>query len=195
MEKSQNKSNILIVILIILNLIGLLIIGFLLYEINNMKKPNAIAYNDILGETSKNNNLVNDIDKNNNVIKNDVNNVNSEIKNDINNSESNNANEGNEKPEITDWELTLVNYDNSLSEDFEVKLSSIDKTRKFDSRAIKYLNDMLLDMKAQNVKGAWIQSSYRSVADQTRVFNEEVSKQMKLRKIKRRGRKGNFKDN
>lgn len=47
------------------------------------------------------------------------------------------------KKEITDWKLVLVNFENALPEDFEIDLANIDKTRKFDSRAIGALNEMM----------------------------------------------------
>lgn len=73
------------------------------------------------------------------------------------------------------WELTLVNQDNKLPDDYEMNLVSIDKYRKFDSRAIKYLNNMINAMKEDGINNAWIQSAYRSVADQERVYNNKVN--------------------
>lgn len=105
----------------------------------------------------------------------------------------------NTEKEITDWELTLVNYENPITEDFEVELSNIDQTRKFDSRAIDNLNQMILDMKKEGLKNIWIQSAYRTIEEQTKLFNdkmdyfkslgktEEEAEQLTLRMINRPG--------
>lgn len=86
--------------------------------------------------------------------------------------------------EIDDWRLVLVNYENALPKDFEPELSSIDKTREFDSRAIEYLMQMLQDMKAQGYKNIWPQSTYRSVARQEEIFNKKVKSYMSMGKTK-----------
>ena len=49
----------------------------------------------------------------------------------------------NAQKEITDWKLVLVNFENALPSNFEIDLANIDKTRKFDSRAIDALNEMM----------------------------------------------------
>ena len=49
------------------------------------------------------------------------------------------------------WELTLVNKDNELPEDYQIPLKSIDEYRKFDSRAIQYLNKMIADMRNEGI--------------------------------------------
>lgn len=79
----------------------------------------------------------------------------------------------NEK-KIDDWRLTLVNYENELPEDYELKLSNIDKTRQFDSRAIDELNQMLLDIKKSGLNDVWVQSAYRSIEYQEEVFSRKV---------------------
>lgn len=86
--------------------------------------------------------------------------------------------------EIDDWRLTLVNYENTLPKDFDPELSDIDKTRKFDSRAIDYLMRMLQDMKSQGYKNIWPQSTYRSVARQEEIFNKKVNLYMNMGKTK-----------
>ncbi len=80
------------------------------------------------------------------------------------------------KKQIDDWRLVLVNYDNVLPTDFEVELASIDKSRKFDARAIGELNQMVKDMKKQRISNIWPQSTYRSIAKQEELFNESVEK-------------------
>lgn len=92
---------------------------------------------------------------------------------------------------IDDWRLVLVNYNNPLPEDFEVALTDIDQYRKFDSRAISYLNQMIQDMKSDGITAIWVQSGYRSIDSQTKVFNEQVEKFIEERKVKARSRKAN----
>ena len=77
------------------------------------------------------------------------------------------------------WELTLVNKDNELPEDYQIPLKSIDEYRKFDSRAIQYLNKMIADMRNDGITNIWVQSAYRSVEDQTRIFNNKVEEYRK----------------
>lgn len=72
------------------------------------------------------------------------------------------------------WELTLVNSENKLPENYEITLNSIDEYRKFDSRAINCLNNMINDMKKQKITNIWVQSSYRSVAEQRKIYNDKV---------------------
>lgn len=79
-----------------------------------------------------------------------------------------------------DWRLILVNYQNPLSDDFEVNLSYIDDTRRFDSRAIDELNQMLKDMKSKGLSNIWVQSSYKSIKYQEELFNKKVSYYMSL---------------
>lgn len=83
------------------------------------------------------------------------------------------------KVEITDWRLTLANFDNILPEDFEVELENIDSSRQFDARAIKYLKDMINAMKKAGKTNIWVQSSYRSVERQKELFDNSVNKYLK----------------
>lgn len=78
------------------------------------------------------------------------------------------------KKEITDWKLVLVNFENALPEDFEIDLANIDKTRKFDSRAIDALKEMMRAMKNDGITNVWVQSAYRSVERQEEVFERKV---------------------
>ena len=86
--------------------------------------------------------------------------------------------------ENDDWRLVLVNYENALPKDFAPELSDIDKTRKFDSRAIEYLMQMLEDIKSQGYRNIWPQSTYRSVARQEEIFNKKVNSYMSMGKTK-----------
>ncbi len=83
-----------------------------------------------------------------------------------------------------DWKLILVNSSNKLPANYEIKLSSIDKYRKFDSRAIKYLEDMRED----GVRNIWVQSSYRSVEEQTKVYNNKIESYKEQGKTRERSR-------
>lgn len=93
------------------------------------------------------------------------------------------------KEKIADWKLKLVNYQNTLPEDFQIELSNIDETRKFDSRAIQELNLMFDAMKQSGVKDGWVQSSYRSIQTQTKVFNEQIEKYISQGKTKEEAEK------
>lgn len=83
-----------------------------------------------------------------------------------------------EKPEIHDWRLTLVNHENVLPDDFEISLTSIDKIRKFDSRAIGELKQMMNQMKKDGITNVWVQSAYRSVEKQEDVFERRIKDYM-----------------
>lgn len=72
------------------------------------------------------------------------------------------------------WNLTLVNYENKMPDDYEVQLENIDQSRKFDSRAIGYLNNMIKDMKADGATNIWPQSTYRSIELQEELYNNKV---------------------
>ena len=80
------------------------------------------------------------------------------------------------KKEITDWRLTLANYENLLPEDFTVEVANIDSTRQFDARAIGDLNDMLNAMKKDGITNIWVQSAYRSVARQKELYDNSIQK-------------------
>ena len=91
--------------------------------------------------------------------------------------------------EIDDWRLVLVNYENTLPNDFSPELSNIDKTRKFDSRAIEFLIMMLEDIKSQGYKNIWPQSTYRSVARQEEIFNKKVNSYISMGKTREEAEK------
>ena len=80
-----------------------------------------------------------------------------------------------EKNKIDDWKLTLVNYENVLPSNFKIQLSYIDNTRKFDSRAISKLNEMLKNMKKDGIFNIWVQSAYRSIKYQEGLFNDKIN--------------------
>ena len=80
------------------------------------------------------------------------------------------------KQKIDDWRLALANYDNILPEDFEVELANIDKDRQFDARAIKDLNQMMNDMREDGITNIWVQSAYRSVKSQKKLYDKSIKK-------------------
>lgn len=89
-----------------------------------------------------------------------------------------------ENKKIEDWKLILVNYEHELPEDFEIDLTSIDKYRKFDTRAIGELNLLLADMKKAGICNVWVQSAYRSVEHQRDLFYNKVKEYQKQGKTK-----------
>ena len=90
---------------------------------------------------------------------------------------------------VDDWRLTLANYENLLPENFTVKVSNIDKTRQFDSRAIGELNDMMNAMKKDGITNVWVQSAYRSVARQKELYDSSVQKYLQQGKSKEEAEK------
>lgn len=83
-----------------------------------------------------------------------------------------------EPKKIDDWCLILVNHEHTLPEDFNPELTSIDKIRKFDSRAIDELKQMMNQMKKDGITNVWVQSAYRSVDKQEDVFERRVKEYM-----------------
>lgn len=88
------------------------------------------------------------------------------------NNKNNQEKSQNNKSELA-WELTLANSDNKIPENYEITLENIDETRQFDSRAIEYLKNMINDMRLAGVTGVWVQSAYRSVEQQTTIYNRQ----------------------
>ena len=78
------------------------------------------------------------------------------------------------KKEITDWRLTLANYENILPEDFAVEVAEIADDRQFDVRAIDDLNKMMNDMRKDGISNIWVQSAYRSVERQKELYDRSV---------------------
>lgn len=91
--------------------------------------------------------------------------------------------------EITDWRLTLANFENVLPEDFEVEVANIDDTRQFDARAIKYLKQMMSDMGKAGIANVWVQSAYRSVERQKELYDNSVQKYLKQGKTQEEAEK------
>lgn len=80
--------------------------------------------------------------------------------------------------QIDDWRVVLVNFQNQLPSGFEPKLVSIDKYRQVDYRIIDELKAMLNDIKRSKITNVWVQSAYRSVAHQEKVYNNSINKYM-----------------
>lgn len=93
------------------------------------------------------------------------------------------------KKEITDWRLTLANYENMLPEDFTVEVANIDETRQFDARAIQYLKQMMSDMSKDGIRNVWVQSAYRSVQRQKELYDNSVQKYLKQGKTQEEAEK------
>ena len=86
--------------------------------------------------------------------------------------------------ELSDWKIMLVNTENPLPGDFEVELANYDRTRQFDARAIDELTQMIKDMKAEGAANIWIQSAYRSVEYQKRLFDNKVQEFINMGKTR-----------
>ena len=93
----------------------------------------------------------------------------------------------NTKIEITDWRLTLANFENILPKDFTVEVANIDDTRQFDARAVKYLRDMINALKIDGNTKIWCQSTYRSVKRQKELYDASVQKYLKQGKTQEEG--------
>lgn len=75
---------------------------------------------------------------------------------------------------INEWNLKLVNNDNSVSRDYVPELEEYDDGIMFDKRAISYLKDMINAMRKEKITGIWVQSAYRSYEKQETLFNNKV---------------------
>ena len=89
---------------------------------------------------------------------------------------------------LNDWKLILVNYENTMSEDYIPPLANIDSTRQFDARAIDSLTQMILDMKAAGIKNIWAQSTYRSPEKQKRLIEESIQEYLEQGKTEEEAR-------
>lgn len=90
----------------------------------------------------------------------------------------------NSQKEITDWKLILVNIDNAIPDDYNMELVDIDEYRKFDSRAIDALKEMIEAERKSGASGIWVQSAYRSIEYQEEVFNKQVQEYINEGKTK-----------
>lgn len=79
-----------------------------------------------------------------------------------------------EKVDLRDWKLILVNQEHPIPEDYEVEVAEIENGYQVDKRILADLSSMLTDARKQGLK-PWICSSYRSSAKQTKLFNNKVN--------------------
>lgn len=79
---------------------------------------------------------------------------------------------------LNDWKLLLVNKNNYLAEDYEVKLKTISGNMKVDERVYSDLKKMLDDAKSENLD-LLICSSYRSTSKQKKLFNDKINEYKK----------------
>ena len=75
-----------------------------------------------------------------------------------------------DKKEEKDWRLLLVNKENKVPDDYNPELANIEEDLFFDVRAVDELKQMLVNMKEDGVTGIWIQSSYRTIERQEKLF-------------------------
>ncbi len=90
------------------------------------------------------------------------------------------------RKQINDWRLVLVNSENQLPSNFSLDLAYIDKTRQIDSRIKKELEQMLGDMKRAKIGDIWVQSAYRSVEYQEKIYQEKIEEYVSLGETRER---------
>ena len=76
---------------------------------------------------------------------------------------------------INEWNLKLVNKDNSVDRSYVSELEELNDGIMFDKRAISYLRNMINSMYKKKKKNVWVQSSYRSYEKQEELFNRKVT--------------------
>lgn len=76
---------------------------------------------------------------------------------------------------LNEWNLKLVNKDNSVDRSYVPELEELDDGIMFDKRAIGYLRNMINAMYKVGIKNVWVQSSYRSYEKQEELFNRKVT--------------------
>lgn len=79
-------------------------------------------------------------------------------------------------PEVlNEWNLKLVNKDNSVERTYVPELEELDDGVMFDKRALPYLKKMINAMYNDKLTGFWVQSAYRSYDKQEELFNNKVN--------------------
>ena len=181
----KKKKRIKLARVIICILILTVIIRMVVKLIGDKSTENTV---EVSGNVSTNQNeIINSINDVENEITESINNVQNEITEPIEKTE-NEISEPIVEPEL-DWELTLVNSNNPIPDNYELTLVSIDEYREFDSRAIGKLQDMLNDIWKNGITNIWVQSAYRSVDEQTRIYNEKVEYYKKQGKTEEEAKK------
>lgn len=79
-----------------------------------------------------------------------------------------------DNPVLNEWNLKLVNKDNSVDKSYVPELEELDDGVKFDKRAVSYLKQMINAMYKENITKVWVQSAYRSYEKQEELFNRKV---------------------
>lgn len=75
---------------------------------------------------------------------------------------------------LGEWNLKLVNKDNSVERTYVPELEELDDGIMFDKRALPYLKRMINAMYNDKITGFWVQSAYRSYDKQEELFNKKV---------------------
>lgn len=75
---------------------------------------------------------------------------------------------------LNQWNLKLVNKDNSVDRSYVPELEELDDGIMFDKRAISYLRNMINAMYKEGITKIWVQSSYRTYEKQEELFNRKV---------------------
>lgn len=76
---------------------------------------------------------------------------------------------------LNEWNLKLVNKDNSVDREYVPELEELDDGIKFDKRAISYLKNMINAMYKEKITNIWVQSAYRSYEKQEELFKNKVN--------------------
>ncbi|MBO5479311.1 MAG: M15 family metallopeptidase [Clostridia bacterium] len=75
---------------------------------------------------------------------------------------------------LNEWNLKLVNKNNSVDRSYVPELEELDDGIMFDKRAISYLRSMINAMNKKGITKVWVQSAYRSYEKQEELFNRKV---------------------
>ncbi len=84
------------------------------------------------------------------------------------------SNVGINSEELNQWNLKLVNKDNSVDSSYVPELEEIDDGVMFDKRAITYLKEMINAMYKDGITAIWVASAYRSYEKQEELFKNKV---------------------
>ena len=104
--------------------------------------------------------------------------VKNQISNIVNEKRTNEVTQVSTVPEnriLNEWNLKLVNNDNSVDKSYVPELEEYADGIMFDKRAIEYLRNMINAMHKDNITGIWVQSAYRSYEKQEELFNKKVT--------------------
>lgn len=188
LKKNNKKPTIYVIIIAILVLLDVIVLVF-----SYGKRPNKTEVEtsvsteeNVVTIAMKSNGIVNNEqniavgDKSNRIMYDDFNKSvgDNQINNEITNENTSSYIEKENKN--LEWNLILVNAENKLPDDYDMELENIDKYRKFDSRAINYLKNMLNAMKSDGIKNCWIQSSYRNIEHQTQLYENKTNEYMRM---------------